>query len=146
MNKSELVDSVAAETKLTKAQASDAIDAVINAIQNALKAGQQVNLVGFGAFMVTERAARTGRNPRTGIEINIPAAKLPKFKPGKGLKDAVMPPAPVPAPAPAPTAPAAKAAAARKPAAAPAPAPTPAPTAAPVTAAEAKKSTVKKKK
>ncbi|MBF0417782.1 MAG: HU family DNA-binding protein [Magnetococcales bacterium] len=127
MNKSELVDAVAAEAKLTKAQASEAIDAVIHAIQNALKGGQQVNLVGFGSFMVTERAARTGRNPRTGAEINIPAAKLPKFKPGKGLKDAVTPPQPAPTPA-----------------AKPAPAKKPAP-AAPAPAAEVKKSVKKKK-
>ncbi|MBF0273000.1 MAG: HU family DNA-binding protein [Magnetococcales bacterium] len=137
MNKSELVDSVAAEAKLTKIQASDAIDATIHAIQNALKEGQQVNLVGFGSFMVSERAARTGRNPRTGDEINIPAAKLPKFKPGKGLKDAVtvVPPAPPPAPAPKP-------APVKKVAAPVAPAPTPAPT--PVAAAE--KKVIKKKK
>jgi DNA-binding protein HU-beta len=138
LNKSELVDSVAAEAKLTKAQAGEAIDATINAIQNALKAGQQVNLVGFGSFMVTERAARTGRNPRTGEEINIPAAQLPKFKPGKGLKDAVT----VVAPAPAPVA-AAKPAAVRKPAAPATPAPTPAPAAA--APADAKK-VIKKKK
>ncbi|MBF0340299.1 MAG: HU family DNA-binding protein [Magnetococcales bacterium] len=136
MNKSELVDAVAAETKLTKAQAADAIDATISAIQNALKGGQQVNLVGFGSFMVTERAARTGRNPRTGAEINIPAAQLPKFKPGKGLKDAVTVVKPAPTPAPAPAKPVA---AAKKPA--PAPAPTPAPA-----ATEAKKVPVKKKK
>ncbi|MBF0163942.1 MAG: HU family DNA-binding protein [Magnetococcales bacterium] len=131
MNKSELVDAVAAEAKLTKIQASEAIDAVIHAIQNALKGGQQVNLVGFGAFMVTERAARTGRNPRTGAEINIPAAQLPKFKPGKGLKDAVSAPQPAPAPVAKPVA------AAKKPAAAPAPAPVP--------AAEPKKAVKKKK-
>ncbi|MBF0427766.1 MAG: HU family DNA-binding protein [Magnetococcales bacterium] len=108
MNKSELVDSVAAEAKLTKAQAAEAVDAVINAIQNTLKAGNQVSLVGFGSFMVSERAARTGRNPRTGAEINIPAAQLPKFKPGKGLKDAVsvVKPAPVAPPKPPVAAPA----------------------------------------
>ncbi|NGZ07439.1 MAG: HU family DNA-binding protein [Magnetococcales bacterium] len=141
MNKSELIDSVAAEAKLTKAQAGEAIDAVVNAIQNALKAGQQVNLVGFGSFMVTERAARSGRNPRTGAEINIPAAKLPKFKPGKSLRDAVAPPPPATTPAPAP-APAAKPAATRKTVAPPAPATAPA--AAP--AADPKKAAPKKKK
>ncbi|MBF0179258.1 MAG: HU family DNA-binding protein [Magnetococcales bacterium] len=129
MNKSELVDSVAAEAKLTKAQAAEAIDAVINAIQATLKAGNQVSLVGFGSFMISERAARTGRNPRTGMEIKIPAARLPKFKPGKLLKDAVA----VPKPAPAPVA---------KPAAAPAPKKE----AAPVAAADAKKPVVAKKK
>ncbi|MBF0107630.1 MAG: HU family DNA-binding protein [Magnetococcales bacterium] len=89
MNKTELVDAVAARTGLTKAQSSDAIDAVVGAIEGALKGGDQVSLVGFGTFSVSERAARTGRNPRTGAEIQIPAAKQPKFRPGKGLKDAV---------------------------------------------------------
>ncbi|MBF0453326.1 MAG: HU family DNA-binding protein [Magnetococcales bacterium] len=92
MNKSELVDSVAAETGLTKVQSAEAVDAVINSIQSTLKAGDQVSLVGFGTFLVTDRAARVGRNPRTGEEIKIPAAKLPKFRPGKGLKDAVAVP------------------------------------------------------
>ena len=89
MNKSDLVDAVTAKTGLTKAQSSDAIDAVVDAIQEALKEGGQVSLVGFGVFLTGERAARTGRNPRTGLEIQIPAARLPKFKPGKGLRDAV---------------------------------------------------------
>ncbi|MBF0359280.1 MAG: HU family DNA-binding protein [Magnetococcales bacterium] len=89
MNKSELVDSVASETGLSKVQSSEAVDAVIASIQKALKGGDQVSLVGFGTFLVTDRAARVGRNPRTGDEIKIPAAKLPKFRPGKGLKDAV---------------------------------------------------------
>ena len=89
MNKSELVDSVASETGLTKVQSAEAVDAVINSIQSALKDGDQVSLVGFGTFLVTDRAARIGRNPRTGEELKIPAAKLPKFRPGKGLKDAV---------------------------------------------------------
>jgi len=89
LNKTELVDSVAAKTHLTKAQSAEAIDAVLDAIEGALKAGDQVSLVGFGTFTVSERAARTGRNPRTGAEIQIPAAKQPKFRPGKGLKDAV---------------------------------------------------------
>ncbi|MBF0368062.1 MAG: HU family DNA-binding protein [Magnetococcales bacterium] len=89
MNKTELVEAVAAETELTKVQAAASVEAVLNAIQDALKNGDQVGLVGFGTFSVTERAARMGRNPRTGKEIEIPAAKLPKFRPGKGLKDAV---------------------------------------------------------
>lgn len=89
MNKSGLVDAVAAKTGLTKTQSSDAIDAVVGAIQEALKGGEQVSLVGFGVFLTGERAARTGRNPRTGAEIQISAARLPKFKPGKGLRDAV---------------------------------------------------------
>ncbi len=92
MNKSELVEAVAAETELTKVQSAEAVDAVLASIQGALKDGDTVNLVGFGTFAVTERAARTGRNPRTGDEIEIPAARLPKFKPGKGLKDAVAKP------------------------------------------------------
>ena len=95
MNKSELVDAVAARTGLTKTQSSDAIDAVVGAIQDTLKGGGQVTLLGFGAFLTGERAARTGRNPRTGAEIQIPAARLPKFKPGKGLRDAVALPKPV---------------------------------------------------
>ncbi len=92
MNKSELVEAVAAETELTRIQSAEAVDAVLGAIQEALKEGDTVGLVGFGTFAVTERAARTGRNPRTGDEIEIPAARLPKFKPGKGLKDAVAAP------------------------------------------------------
>ena len=89
MNKSELVDAVATKTGLTKVQASEAVDAVLGSVQDALKDGLTVGLVGFGTFSVADRAARTGRNPRTGDEIQIPAARLPKFKPGKGLKDAV---------------------------------------------------------
>ncbi|MBF0140649.1 MAG: HU family DNA-binding protein [Magnetococcales bacterium] len=89
MNKTELVDAVAAKTGLTKAQSGEAIDAIVSAIEGALKSGDQVSLVGFGTFSVSERAARTGRNPRTGAEIQIPAAKQPKFRPGKGLREAV---------------------------------------------------------
>lgn len=89
MNKTELVDAVAAKSGLTKAQSGEAIDAIVSAIEGALKSGDQVSLVGFGTFSVTERAARTGRNPRTGAEIKIPAAKQPKFRPGKGLREAV---------------------------------------------------------
>ncbi len=95
MNKSELVDAVAAKTGLTKIQSSEAIDAVVGAVQETLKGGGQVTLVGFGVFLTGDRAARTGRNPRTGEEIQIPAARLPKFKPGKGLRDAVALPVPV---------------------------------------------------
>ncbi|MBF0422111.1 MAG: HU family DNA-binding protein [Magnetococcales bacterium] len=89
MNKTELIDAIAAKTGLTKAQSAEALDAVIDSIEGALKKGDQVSLVGFGTFSVSERAARTGRNPRTGAEIHIPAAKQPKFRPGKGLRDAV---------------------------------------------------------
>ena len=94
MNKAQLVESVVGETGLTKAKAAEAVDAVFTAIQGALKEGDRVGLVGFGTFSVADRPARTGRNPRTGKEIKIPAAKLPKFKAGKGLKDAVSEPEP----------------------------------------------------
>ena len=89
MNKSELIDAIAEGADITKADASRALDAVVATITSALKSGDQVTLVGFGTFLVKERAARTGRNPQTGKEINIAAAKVPGFKAGKGLKDAV---------------------------------------------------------
>ncbi|MEO5365419.1 MAG: HU family DNA-binding protein [Magnetococcus sp. WYHC-3] len=89
MNKTELLDVVAKESGLTKAQAAEAVDAFLGAVTAELKAGGQVALVGFGTFMVSERAARTGRNPRTGEEIRIEPSRQPKFKPGKALKDAV---------------------------------------------------------
>lgn len=88
MNKTELVNAVA-ESGLTKADAAKAVEGVFEAITDALKSGDDVRLVGFGTFNVTERKASTGRNPRTGEEIQIPASKLAKFKAGKGLKDAV---------------------------------------------------------
>lgn len=89
MNKQELVDSVAKEAGLTKADTARAVDSVINQIKKALKQNDKVQLVGFGTFEVAKRAASKGRNPRTGEPINIPASKMPKFKAGKGLKDAV---------------------------------------------------------
>ncbi len=89
MNKAELVDKVIETTDLNKASASRAVDAVFDSISNALKCGDQVTIVGFGTFSVSNRAERTGRNPRTGDTITIPASKNPKFKAGKGLKDAV---------------------------------------------------------
>lgn len=89
MNKNELVEAVAASSGLSKADAGRAVDAVVGSITGALKAGESVNLIGFGTFDVRERAARTGRNPRTGEEIQIAAAKNPAFKAGKALKDAV---------------------------------------------------------
>ena len=89
MNKTELVAAVANDAGLTQQQAKDAVDAVVGNIQKTLKGGDSVSLVGFGTFSVTKRAARTGRNPQTGKEIKIAAAKLPKFKAGKGFKDAV---------------------------------------------------------
>lgn len=90
MNKNELVTAVAASTGLSKADAGKAIDGVFQAISNALQKGDEVRLVGFGTFNVAERAKSEGRNPRTGEKIEIPASKLPKFKAGKGLKDAVQ--------------------------------------------------------
>ena len=89
MNKQELVSKVAAEADLPKTKAEAAVNAVIDAIKNSLKGGDDVRLVGFGTFTVASRAATTGRNPRTGEPINIPASKQPKFKAGKELKEAV---------------------------------------------------------
>lgn len=88
MNKSELIDAIAASADIPKAQATRALDAVIESVTNALKQNDQVVLVGFGTFSVKERSARSGRNPQTGQPIEIPAAKIPTFKPGKALKDA----------------------------------------------------------
>jgi DNA-binding protein HU-beta len=89
VNKTELVDAVAESADLSKAAAARALDAVIETLTDAMKNGDSVSLVGFGTFSVKDRAARTGRNPRTGEEIQIAAAKVPGFKPGKTLKDAV---------------------------------------------------------
>jgi DNA-binding protein HU-beta len=89
VNKGELIDLVAESADLSKAAATKAVEAVIDGITNTLKSGDTVTVVGFGTFSVTERAARTGRNPQTGETINIKASKTPKFKAGKALKDAV---------------------------------------------------------
>lgn len=89
MNKSELIEAVANSADLPKATAGKAVDATLAAITEALKAGNQITLVGFGTFSVRERAARTGRDPRTGNTIDIKASKIPAFKAGKALKDAV---------------------------------------------------------
>lgn len=89
MNKSELVDYIAGEAEISKAAAGRALDAVTTAVKKTLKKGGTVTLVGFGTFSVGKRAARIGRNPQTGAEIKIKAAKVPKFRPGKALKDAV---------------------------------------------------------
>ncbi|MCL7744321.1 HU family DNA-binding protein [Guyparkeria hydrothermalis] len=89
MNKSELIDAMAENAGISKSAAASALDGFIDAVGGALKKGDQVTLVGFGTFLVREREARTGRNPRTGETINIKASKLPSFKAGKGLKDAV---------------------------------------------------------
>ena len=89
MNKQELIEQVSESADLSKAAASRAVDGMLDAITGALTSGDQVTLVGFGTFLVRDRAARTGRNPRTGEPIEIAAAKNPAFKAGKALKDAV---------------------------------------------------------
>jgi DNA-binding protein HU-beta len=89
VNKNELVDAVATAANLKKADAIKAVDAVFDSISHSLKKGDEVRLVGFGTFTVSNRAASEGRNPRTGEKIHIAASKQPKFKAGKGLKDAV---------------------------------------------------------
>jgi len=89
VNKSELIDAIASSADISKAAAGKALDAVIESVTGALKKGDDVVLVGFGTFSVKERAARDGRNPQTGDTIKIAAAKVPGFKAGKGLKDAV---------------------------------------------------------
>ena len=89
MNKSELVDQIAEASDISKASAGRALDATLEAITESLQNAESVALVGFGTFLVRERAARTGRNPATGESIQIAAAKVPAFKPGKALKDAL---------------------------------------------------------
>ncbi|MDX8359874.1 MULTISPECIES: HU family DNA-binding protein [Bacillaceae] len=89
MNKAELINTVAESSELSKKDATKAVDAVFDTILETLKTGDKVQLIGFGNFEVRERAARKGRNPQTGEEIEIPASKVPAFKPGKALKDAV---------------------------------------------------------
>ena len=89
MNKTELIDYVANQSDLSKAAATRAVDAVIGGVQKTLRKGGTVALVGFGTFKTGKRAARTGRNPRTGEQIKIKAANVAKFTPGKGLKDAL---------------------------------------------------------
>lgn len=89
MNKAELIDAMASQANLTKADAKKALDAFVNTTTKALKKGDRVALVGFGSFSVSERSARTGRNPQTGAPIQIPAKKVVKFKPGSELSDAV---------------------------------------------------------
>ena len=89
MNKSELIDAVAASADLSKADAGRAVDATIESLTKAMKKGDKVSLVGFGTFLVANRAASQGRNPRTGEKIQIPASRQPKFKAGKALKDSL---------------------------------------------------------
>ncbi|MBY6035685.1 HU family DNA-binding protein [Fictibacillus nanhaiensis] len=89
MNKTDLINTVSEQAQLSKKDASKAVDAVFEAITGTLQSGSKVQLIGFGNFEVRERAARKGRNPQTGQEIEISASKVPAFKPGKALKDAV---------------------------------------------------------
>ncbi len=89
MNKTELIEYMAKDADLSKAAAARALDAMIDGVRKTLKKGGTVSLVGFGTFAVGKRAARTGRNPQTGATIKIKAAKVPKFRAGKGLKDAI---------------------------------------------------------
>lgn len=89
MNKSDLIDYIAADALITKSEAGRALDAAIHAIRHALKKGNTVQIIGFGTFSVGHRAGRTGRNPRTGESVTISASRVPKFKPAKALKDAI---------------------------------------------------------
>ena len=89
MNKAELITSMAEKSQLTKKDAESALKAFIDSVQEALESGEKVQLIGFGTFEVRNRAARKGRNPQTGKEIEIAASKVPAFKPGKALKDAI---------------------------------------------------------
>ena len=89
MNKSELIDQIAESADISKTAASRALEATIDAVEGSLKNGESVALVGFGTFLVRDRAARAGRNPKTGEAIQIAEAKVPAFKPGKALKDAL---------------------------------------------------------
>ncbi len=89
MNKAELIDAVAEAADISKASAARALDGALDAVTESLRKGDSVTLVGFGTFSVRQRAARTGRNPQTGESIKIKASKVPGFKPGKALKDAI---------------------------------------------------------
>lgn len=89
MNKTELIAKVAEATEMTKKEATQSVEAVLQVISEALSSGDKVQLIGFGNFEVRERAARKGRNPQTGEEIDIPASKVPAFRPGKQLKEVV---------------------------------------------------------
>ena len=89
MNKNELIAKVADSASMTKTDATKAVDSIFDAITSSLKKGEEVRLTGFGTFTITERKATTGRNPRTGESIKIAASKLPRFRPGKGLRDSV---------------------------------------------------------
>ena len=90
MNKSELIDAIAAKSGLTKAQAKSAIESYHEAVSESLKAGGSVDIAGYGSFSVVSKAARTGRNPKTGEALSIKASKAPRFKPGKNLRDNIQ--------------------------------------------------------
>ena len=89
MNKAQLIEQMAEQAQLTKAEAARALEALLATVTATLARGGDVTVVGFGSFVVEERAARTGRNPKTGEPVAIPTAKIPKFRPGKAFKDAV---------------------------------------------------------
>jgi DNA-binding protein HU-beta len=89
MNKQQLIDAIAAQAEISKADAARALDALTDIVTSELKNGEQVALIGFGTFVTSERSARTGRNPQTGEALEIAASTVAKFKPGKALKDAV---------------------------------------------------------
>jgi DNA-binding protein HU-beta len=89
VNKAEMIEHIAQAAEISKSAAERAVDAMVAAIKSSLRKGDMVTLVGFGSFYVSERAARTGRNPRTGAELKIEAARVPKFRSGKALKDAI---------------------------------------------------------
>lgn len=90
MNKSDLIDPIASNANLTKADAGRALDGITQSISSVLKSGDLVALVGFGSFEATDRAERTGRNPQTGAKVTIAATKVPKFRPGKALRDEII--------------------------------------------------------
>ena len=89
MNKADMIEQIAQAAEVSKSAAERAVDALVSAVKTTLKKGEEVTLVGFGTFYVGARKARTGRNPKTGEAINIPASKAPKFRAGKALKDAI---------------------------------------------------------
>lgn len=89
MNKDQILEAMASQANITKKQAGEALDALLDGVTSTLKKGGTVALTGFGTFQTSKRAARDGRNPATGAKLKIPAMTVPKFKPGKGLKDAV---------------------------------------------------------
>jgi DNA-binding protein HU-beta len=90
MNKGQLVEAIANDARISKSQAQDAVDSFVKQVRKSLRKGEKVTLVGFGTFSASRRSARTGRNPQTGAPIRIPARKVARFTPGKGLKDAIQ--------------------------------------------------------